>query len=101
MVSLGAAQPFAWTSSSNDASGTADTGFSRDAAGVLSLGNGTQADTSGRLKLTTIAVQKELQSTKTSNYSVLSTDSNTDFDNTGAAGEVDFTLPAYAAGLRY
>ena len=28
-------------------------------------------------------------------------DTNTDFDNTGASGEVDFTLPAYAAGLRY
>jgi hypothetical protein len=32
---------------------------------------------------------------------VLATDSNTYFDNTGSSGEVDFTLPAYAAGLCY
>jgi hypothetical protein len=42
-----------------------------------------------------------VQLTKTSNYTVSANDTNTDFDNTGARGEVDFTLPAYAAGLRY
>jgi len=55
----------------------------------------------GAATATTIAGQKALEVTKTSNYSVLTGDSNTYFDNTGAAGEVDFTLPAYAAGLRY
>jgi hypothetical protein len=39
--------------------------------------------------------------TKTANYIVLAGDSGTTFDNGGASGEVDFTLPAWAAGLRY
>jgi len=38
---------------------------------------------------------------KTSNYSVLSADSNTTFDNGGAASEVDFALPAVSVGLHY
>lgn len=37
--------------------------------------------------------------TKTANYSILSTDNFTMFDNTGAGGEVDLTLPAIANGL--
>ncbi len=53
------------------------------------------------LNTTGTAQFKVKEATKTSNYSVLSTDSGTYFDNTAAAGEVDFTLPAYAAGLRY
>lgn len=40
-------------------------------------------------------------STKTTNYSVLSGDSGTFFDNTGAGGSVNFTLPTAAAGLWY
>lgn len=44
---------------------------------------------------------KGTQSTKTSNYQLLTADSGSYFDNTGAVAEVDFTLPAYAAGLRY
>lgn len=39
--------------------------------------------------------------TKTSNYTLLTTDSGKRFDNTGATGEVDFTLPTYSAGLSY
>lgn len=38
---------------------------------------------------------------KTSNYTVSATDGNTFFTNTGATGEVDFTLPTAAAGLTY
>jgi hypothetical protein len=38
---------------------------------------------------------------KTSNYTASSTDGNTFFTNTGATGEVDFTLPTAAAGLTY
>ena len=53
------------------------------------------------LNTTGTAQFKVKESTKTTNYSVLSTDSGTYFDNTGAAGEVDFSLPTYAAGLRY
>lgn len=40
-------------------------------------------------------------STKTTNYPVVSGDTGKIFNNTGAAGEVDFTLPAAAAGLNY
>lgn len=36
----------------------------------------------------------ELRSSKTSNYTVLSTDGGTEFDNGGAAAQVDFTLPS-------
>lgn len=39
--------------------------------------------------------------TKTGNYSVVSGDSGTVFDTTGASAEVDFTLPTAAAGLWY
>ena len=38
---------------------------------------------------------------KTSNYTVLNTDTGTTFTNTGAAGTVNFTLPTAAAGLWY
>jgi hypothetical protein len=51
VVSLGAAQPLVWTSTSNDASATVDTGFSRTGAAAVALGNGTQGDFSGSLKL--------------------------------------------------
>ncbi len=40
-------------------------------------------------------------STKTSNYMVLVSDSSIHFNNIGAAGEVDFTLPLAAVGLVY
>lgn len=36
--------------------------------------------------------------TKTANYQILSTDNFTQFNNLGASGEVDFTLPAIANG---
>jgi hypothetical protein len=39
--------------------------------------------------------------TKTANYSALSTDNFTVFDNTGAAGEVDITLPPIANGYMF
>jgi hypothetical protein len=44
---------------------------------------------------------RSLRASKTANYTVLAADAGTQFDNIGAAGEVDFTLPAAAAGLRY
>lgn len=42
-----------------------------------------------------------LVSAKTGNYTVLYTDSNAFFTNTGASGTVVFTLPTASAGLRY
>jgi hypothetical protein len=38
---------------------------------------------------------------KTTNYSMAAGDTAKVFDNTGAAGEVDFTLPAYSNGLNF
>jgi hypothetical protein len=40
-------------------------------------------------------------SIKTANYTVLATDNNTTFTNTGAGGSVTFTLPTAAASLNY
>lgn len=42
-----------------------------------------------------------IQITKTANYSVLTTDNYTEFNTLGAAGEVDFTLPAIANGYSF
>lgn len=39
--------------------------------------------------------------TKTANYSAVATDNFTQFDNTGAVGEVDVTLPAIANGYQF
>jgi len=75
------------------------------AGGALTVAQLATADLSDiatfNLNTTGTAQFKVKEATKTSNYSVLSADSGTYFDNTGAVGEVDFTLPAYAAGLRY
>src|SRR5215469_597738 len=43
----------------------------------------------------------EAFSTQTANYQILPTDNFTIFDNTGAAGEVDLTLPAIANGYYF
>ncbi len=39
--------------------------------------------------------------TKTANYQILSTDNGNEFNNLGAAGEVDFTLPAILPGYTF
>jgi hypothetical protein len=78
--------------------GTAPTG---SGAFVLQTNPSLATPNIGAATATTIAGQKSLQATRTTNYAVQNSDSNTEFDNTGASGEVDFTLPAYAAGLRY
>jgi hypothetical protein len=39
--------------------------------------------------------------TKTTNYIVLGTDNGTTFDNSGAVGEVDFTLPTESGNLNF
>jgi hypothetical protein len=38
---------------------------------------------------------------KTANYTILAADNYKDFDNSGAAGQVTFTLPAATVGLAY
>lgn len=40
-------------------------------------------------------------SAKTANYTILASESGKTFTNTGAAGEVDFTLPVATPGLRF
>lgn len=72
-----------------------DTAISRVSTGILALGNGTAGTTGSGLLLQNVVVAK------TGNYTVLTTDTNKHFDNTGAGGEVDFTLPAAASGLQY
>jgi hypothetical protein len=65
--------------------------------GAIEVNNGTQ----GTLRS---LIANYNRASKTTNYQVVAADSNRDFDNTGAAGEVDFTLPASAnvvAGQRY
>ena len=47
-----------------------------------------------------VKMQQQVTS-KTTNYTVVTSDSNTLFTNTAATGEVDFTLPACSAGLTY
>ncbi len=42
-----------------------------------------------------------IHETKTANYSILISDSGKCFNNIGATGEVDLSLPTAAAGLRY
>lgn len=73
--------------------GSPDLSLQRAAAGVLRVGNAGSA--MGSL------VTSRLITTKTSNYSLLVTDSFAILSNSGAAGEVDFTLPTWAAGLMY
>lgn len=46
-------------------------------------------------------LSSDATNTKTSNYPILNSDSGYYFDNLGASGEVDFTLPVWAAGLQY
>lgn len=54
-------------------------------------GDGTFATPSGGL----------IPVTKTSNYTILTGDNGTDFDNSGASGDIVLTLPAATAGLVY
>jgi hypothetical protein len=93
-LTLANTSSFDWASSNDAHSGTEDTYLGRCAAGVVCVGI-SAGDTSGSV------LSRILPVSKTSNYTVLSADTNKHFDNTGAAGEVDFTLPAAAAGLHY
>lgn len=49
----------------------------------------------------TVALSQRLVAAKTANYTVLLADSGTFFTNTGASGEVDFTLETPVAGARH
>lgn len=89
---LPAAQQYGWSSGTN-ATSTLDTGFKRvNAAEIL----GTNGSTGVAAVRSTVVA-----TAKTGNYTVLSTDTETHFDNTGAAGTVNFTLPTAVAGYQY
>src|SRR5205823_1441255 len=83
-----------WTSSASEAYGTPDTTLCRSAAGVMQVGT-TAANSSGAI------LASVRTASKTANYTIVAGDSGSYFDNSGSTGEVDFTLPAYAAGLQY
>jgi hypothetical protein len=54
---------------------------------------------SGGVALTTLTgLVNPAMSSKTANYQILAADDPSDFDNTGAAGSVTFTLPASVVG---
>ena len=70
--------------------------------GVTSAVAGTGISVSGATGAVTISATgggTRTVTAKTGNYSVVSGDSGTFFDNTGAAGAVNFTLPTPSAGL--
>lgn len=50
IITMVATSPLQWVASGTSVTGTVDTGVSRSAADVLAVGNGTNADTSGRVK---------------------------------------------------
>lgn len=57
----------------------------------------TLTDGAGNLVSTGISTR----ASKTSNYPITAADTGTQFDNAGAGGEVDFTLPTASKGLHY
>lgn len=89
-LSLAATFGIFWSSTAAS-SGSADIGMSRDAAGIARITNGSTGIGALTTALSIVP--------KTGNYTVVVTDSARLFTNTGAAGEVDFTLPAAALGL--
>jgi hypothetical protein len=88
-VKTKAANQYQWSGSS-DPTGSADTGMGRSAAGVGIVTDGSTGI--GAM------LAKNPQAAKTANYTVLVTDSNTSFRNTGAAGAVALSLPTPVEG---
>jgi hypothetical protein len=98
-------------------SGPTNCGYGFNVAGGASLGmynpavnsiglatNGLAAvviDASQNAVFSATVKYKAATANKTTSYTVLTTDSATTFDNTGAAGQVVYTLPAAAAGLTF
>lgn len=73
----------------NFVNGVANFKYNKSGNGALTLTDGT-------------LVSRYLVSDKTASpYTVLTTDTNTAFTNSGASGEVNFNLPTAAAGLNY
>jgi hypothetical protein len=93
-VSFGSGGGIYIASGSDSTSSSFDTSLTRSAPGVWQMGDG-GANANGSL------LMRYRVSAKTANYSVATGDSNTFFTNTGATGEVDFTLPTAAVGLVY
>lgn len=48
-----------------------------------------------------LGARGNITQSKTANYTVVGTDNGATFDNTGATGEVDFTLPAEANNMNF
>lgn len=71
-----------------NSNGTSDIWF------AINPGTGTRLDQP-------IALRKPRATLKTSNFTVLTTDTGTWFNNSGAAGTITNTLPAAAVGLNY
>jgi hypothetical protein len=62
------------------------------------MGTIVDGDSGGSALTTLTGVVNRTISSKTTNYVILATDDPSDFDNTGAAGSVTFTLPAAVVG---
>lgn len=75
--------------------------FSGNSTRITAPSNGAVlVQNNGQTAIATIQMGRPHLS-KTANYQILFSDSNTVFDNTGASGEVDFTLPAGAVGQTF
>lgn len=94
----------------NGGSAVSTNNFTSASAGGFLVGTRSQmfSNADGEMDFTNAAgtapagfVTKNFMATKTTNYTVVVLDSGKVFNNQGAAGEVDFTLPTGAAGYRY
>lgn len=92
-VTLGTSGVYNWSNNASGAAGSPDTGFARTAAATIRTSN---ASTGVGYFLTA-----RLTNLQTTSYSVLVLDSGSVFQNTGAVGQVVYTLPASAIGLTY
>lgn len=90
-----AASRVAWLSSGQDVQNTAvDSGLGRAAAGVVEVNNGTGGGFGAMAWGSRVLA-------KTANHSVATVEKGAVYTNEGAGAEVNFTLPAAAAGYRY
>lgn len=92
---LMAATQLGWTSSTTSSRGAIDTGLLRDGVADVRVTSGPTLNGNGSIR------SDEKIVAKTGNYTILFTDTESFFTNTGAAGTVNFTLPTAAAGRTY
>jgi hypothetical protein len=89
------------TAGTNDVYSHSDTTLTRAAAGVWAVGTTPPGGSNPIGDASGAMLSRVVTAAKTANYPVVANDSGAHFDNTGASGEVDFSLPAAASGLRY